>query len=65
MLCFASAETSQTKQAFWGGEGGGREEMAKVDTAFLGSKSRNTLQGDPYKRGKKMHKQLFPKEKKS
>lgn len=54
-------------QAGFLGRGGRRKESnhapVQFDNAFLGSKSWNTLEGDLYKRGEKMHEQLFSKEK--
>jgi len=48
----------------WGGKRKERDRaLVQADNACLGAKSCNTLQGDLYKTGEKMHKQLFPKEK--
>lgn len=65
-MCFASVETPQSKQAFWGGEREGRKAImphVQFDKTFLGSKSRNMLQGDLDKRVERMHEQLFSKQK--
>lgn len=64
MFCICRNIPKQAGFLRWGGR---RKESncawAQFDNTFLGSKSCNTLQGDLYKRGEKMHEQLFSKEK--